>query len=187
MSISIPVVFVFVFVIFFTSNRAVFNELGVLNLFQYNIHGINYRFMPVLFGYILLGGAIIVLWQQVRTVAPKIKLTSWVFTLSGLLLFALGVIPVNQNSFLAEWVSLVFVFINVLGLLFLLSKTDAFINKIFILCLMVSILYEVSERFIFLHGDIFDFNKSLVMCFLQYLLLYKYLCSEFRLTKANLL
>jgi hypothetical protein len=77
--------------IFFVFNPAAFQKLGILNVLQFNLQGVNYAFVMALFAYALPGLLLTGYfgWQLVRGPAP-FRVEDALLVLAGTLLIQLG-------------------------------------------------------------------------------------------------
>jgi hypothetical protein len=185
LSIAIPGFFVTSMLLFFVLNTKAYDQMPLLNLFQFNIENVSYRFIPGIFGYTLVGCYIILLWFYIWRVIPKAKFAALVFSLSGVLLLILGVIPTSQGQVATVFcASIIYVLLNIIGLIVLLSKATKVLNKLVLSSLLVFAAYELVDRFILFNHD-FDINALIITCFVWYLYLFKYLISEFSINTGR--
>jgi len=185
LSIVIPSSFFVSMLVFFTLNVKAYAQVALLNLLQFNVKGVEYAFIPGIFGYALVGATIILLWVSVWHTVPKVKAAALVFALSGILLVVIGVKPNLQGQVTSlYYLSILYIVLNLIGLVILLAKSAVLWNKWVLSLFLTFVVYELVDRFILFENN-FNLNVLISMCFIWYLYLFKYLNSEFNLNPSR--
>jgi hypothetical protein len=185
LSIAIPGIFFVSMLTFFMLNAKAYAQTPLLTLLQFNIKGVAYTFIPGVFGYALVGAAITLLWALVWRSVLKMRAASLGFALSGVLLMTIGAKPSLQEEVAPLfYLSILFIALNLVGLVILLAKSTVVLNKWVLALLLAFVIYELVNRFILFKNG-FDLNALISICFVWYLYLFKYLKTEFDLKLSH--
>lgn len=182
LSIAIPVVFFIPIFLFFYLNSKSLHHLGVLTFLDFNIYGASYAYVPAVFSYGIVGFLILLLWAVIGISQKGLKTAAAIFSMSGLLLIYIGAFSSKHSSVFDFFISVIYVIINLAGLIFLLVKSCSLMNKIFLSGCVVYGLCQLVYRLLLFTSD-FNINPVLALCFLWYLYLFKYLANESKLNK----
>lgn len=167
LSLAIPVVFYILVIAFFILNNKAYEELDVLNLFQFNINGIGYRLIPLV-EYGLIGFMLMFFWILVWRIMPSIRVSAVIFAVCGILMIWLC--SSSDRKFVTNYgffISVMFVVFTSVGLLLMIVKIKHKISKLVLCFPLLFIVYEILDRFIMLNNG-FDINKSIIICFAWY-------------------